>query len=75
MSEREKRLLFVLITAVFVVVNFGAFKLLYQSRYIDAQSRLTAAEAQLAEGQLLVETRDQFEDEIVWVSCTVAGSG
>ncbi|NNC89837.1 MAG: hypothetical protein HKN82_15375 [Akkermansiaceae bacterium] len=68
MTGREKRLLIILLAAVFVVANFAAYKLLFVPREAAAKARLTTAEAQLAEGQLLLDTQDQFEDEIAWLA-------
>ena len=68
MSAREKRLLIILLFAVFIVANFGAYKLLFVPRDLATKSRLAAAEAKLEEGSLLLDTQDQFQEEIDWLA-------
>ena len=68
MSNREKKLLYILLVAVFVIANVMAFKMFYQIKLQAAESRLSAAEAKLMERREVLENQDLFEDEVNWLA-------
>lgn len=68
MSDREKRLLFLLLGALFVVVNLGLYKKVYEPRVKAAASELSAAELALSEAQGMIDTRDLYEKEMSWLA-------
>lgn len=67
MSDREKRLLYLLIGAAFVVVNLGVYKKVYETRLGAAESKLLGAQAKLEAAQTLIDTRDVYEAEMKWL--------
>ena len=68
MSEREKRLLFLLLGALFVILNLGLYKKVYEVRLNAADSKLVTAKAELDQAKTLIETRDLYESEMSWLS-------
>ena len=67
MTDREKRLVFMLAGAAFVMVNVGLYKKVYEVRANAADSKLVAAQATLSEATTLIETRDIYESEMKWL--------
>lgn len=68
MSDREKKLLFLALAAVFIIANLFAFKQLYQPKMKNAEGRLQAAESKLEINKQAIETVGMFEKEIEWLA-------
>ena len=67
MTDREKRLVYMLTGAAFVVVNLGVYKKVYEVRSKAADSKLVAAQATLSQATTLIETREIYETEMKWL--------
>ena len=68
MSDREKKLLFVALAAVFIIATVFAFKQIYQPKMKSAEARLQTAKSRLEINNVAIETVGMFEKEIQWLA-------
>ena len=67
MSKREKNLLSLLLVVALVVGVLLGYKRFYQPRYKKAQRTLTTAQADQKTSQMLLDSMDQFQEEMDWI--------
>lgn len=68
MSDREKKLLSLLLVVGFLLVNFAAYKMFYLPRMKDAQLRSVSAEAEVEAAKTRIETLDLYTAEMDWLA-------
>ncbi|MEJ6559540.1 MAG: GspMb/PilO family protein [Akkermansiaceae bacterium] len=67
MSSREKNLLILLLSALFLVFNFFAFKSLYQGKKATLSAQQLAAENKLTQAEAVMESGDNWERAGSWL--------
>ncbi|MGJ8633478.1 MAG: hypothetical protein ACSHX7_06115 [Luteolibacter sp.] len=67
MSEREKKLLTLLLIAGFVIVNFILFSALQEKKAL-AETEFEAAKARLQQAIIYSDSSSQLSEEILWLS-------
>lgn len=67
MSDREKKLLFSLLGALFIIANFFAYSNFYEPRIKDAEKRKKVAEATLAQSQAIMSQKADWEKTRSWL--------
>lgn len=67
MSEREKKLLFVLGGTFFLILNFIGFNMLYLPGVQKAESAKMSAEGTLSAAEKTLSLREKYEPEMAWL--------
>jgi len=67
MSDREKNLLYVLLTVLFLLGNGMAYKMVYEPRMKTAKDKLSTAELEYAIAKGADEARAGAQPEIDWL--------
>ncbi|MGC6425898.1 MAG: GspMb/PilO family protein [Akkermansiaceae bacterium] len=67
MTSREKNLLFLLIGALFIVLNFLAFKSFYQEKMSALNKRINSAETSLTRAETILRQRAQWDAAESWL--------
>ena len=68
MSDREKRLLYLLLIVGFLLVNFAGYKMIYVPRMKAAQALGASTEAEVEVAKTRIETADLYTDEMEWLA-------
>lgn len=68
MSEREKRLLILLLGALFIVLNLGVYAKVYVPKLEQAKATLDSANARVEQAQINLESRSVYEEDMAWLA-------
>jgi len=67
MSDREKKLLAVLLIALFIIANSIGFTKFYSQKINQAKLRKATAEAQYRQAELILQQKDDWGNTVNWL--------
>lgn len=68
MTTREKNLLFLLIGALFLVLNFLAYKNFYEGEMTGLEKRINAAQSDLGRAEVVLAQRSNWDNAERWLN-------